>query len=96
MGGSFDSRSVVGLIDAALPDKRRQVLGAAVDFDEEAVLEFASSKRQEQIWSQHDAAVHARELSPAVRLSLADQDIEAFIPGGKRAVDNELGHGQGV
>jgi hypothetical protein len=72
------------------------VLGAPVDFDEEAVLVLADSERQEQVGTDHDAAVHAGELSPAARLGLAAQDVEAFITSGERAVHDELGHGQGV
>jgi hypothetical protein len=72
------------------------VLGAAIDFGEEAVLVFVDSERQEQVGTDHDSAVHAGELSPAARLRLTVQDVEAFISGGERAVDDELGHGQGV
>jgi hypothetical protein len=96
VGGLFEPRSVVGLIDVALPNKRRQVLGSPIHFKEEASLVLADSERQEQIRTEYGSAVDAGELAPAVRLDLTVHDFEALLAGGEHAVDDELSYSQGV
>src|SRR5579862_3453332 len=96
MGSLLSSRSVVGLIEAALAHQHRQALVTPVELNEPAVLEVPHSQHQEQIRTQECPATRPRNLAMAPRFGLTAHNVEKPPASCRRHVDYELGNRQGV
>ena len=92
----FLSRTVVGVIEAALAKKSWQMLIASVDLDKIPPFPFTHTERQKQIGPQKHRAAQSREFPPTARFTLTAQNLECTLAAGQSYVNHNLGDSQSV